>query len=68
MKDEPYRGLGLCSFAVVIFNLFRMQIIKGSYYVPFPERNRVRVIYLEGARGKVMDEERRGDRDKPFKL
>lgn len=42
-------------FAIVLFNLFRMQILKGGYYRSLSERNRVRVIYLEGARGKVMD-------------
>ncbi len=36
-------------------NLFHMQIVKGAYYRSLSEKNRLRVIYLEAARGKILD-------------
>ena len=45
----------LAGFLVVFFNLFRMQVIRGDYYWSLSEKNRIRVIYLEGPRGKILD-------------
>ena len=45
-------------FSLLLLNLFRMQILKGDYYQSLSEKNRVRVVYLEGPRGKILD--RRG--------
>ncbi len=42
-------------FLVLAFNLFRMQILKHDYYLGLSEKNRLRVIYLEGPRGKILD-------------
>lgn len=45
----------LACFLVLAFNLFRMQILKHDYYLGLSERNRLRVIYLEGPRGRIQD-------------
>lgn len=45
-------------FALVWANLFRMQIVQGGFYQSLSEKNRIRVIYLEAARGRILD--RRG--------
>ena len=44
----------LC-FAVLACWLFRMQIIRGDYYRSLSEKNRIRLIYLEGPRGRILD-------------
>lgn len=43
------------AFAMLALNLFYMQIIKGKYYRSLSEKNRIRVFYLEGARGNIID-------------
>lgn len=45
-------------FLALAFNLFRMQILRHDYYLGLSERNRLRVIYMEGPRGRILD--RRG--------
>ena len=47
--------LMLAGFAVLFLNLVRMQILKGDYYRSLSERNRVRVVHLEAARGQILD-------------
>lgn len=47
--------LALIGMIVLGANLFHMQIIKGAYYRSLSEKNRLRVIYLEAARGKIFD-------------
>lgn len=42
-------------FSVVLFNLFNMQVLKHEYYLGLSEKNRLRVIYLEGPRGRILD-------------
>lgn len=44
----------LC-FVFVAVNLFRLQIMQGSYYRDLSEKNRLRIITLEGPRGKILD-------------
>lgn len=46
-------------FLVVLGNLFRMQVLRHDYYLGLSEKNRLRVIYLEGPRGRILD--RRGE-------
>ena len=50
--------LTLFLFLVVFLNLFYLQVLKGDYYRELSEKNRLRVLYLEPPRGKIMD--RRG--------
>lgn len=47
-----------CLFLFLGTNLFYLQIIRGNYYWILSERNRIRLIYLEGPRGRILD--RRG--------
>src|SRR5258708_2165255 len=45
-------------FTLLLLNLFRLQVVKGDYYQMLSEKNRLRVVYLEGPRGNILD--RRG--------
>src|SRR3989338_2083166 len=45
-------------FLAIFLNLFRLQVLKSEYYRDLSERNRLRVLYLEPPRGKILD--RRG--------
>ena len=45
----------LVGFSVVLFNLILMQVFRGDYYRSLSEKNRIRVIYLEAPRGKIVD-------------
>ena len=45
----------LGAYLILGLNLFRMQILKWNYYFDLSEKNRLRVVYLEGTRGKVFD-------------
>ncbi len=42
-------------FAVVLGNLFRLQVLNGAYYRDLSAKNRLRVLYLEPPRGKILD-------------
>ena len=42
-------------FLLLVLSLFRMQILRGEYYRGLSEKNRIRLIYLEGPRGKILD-------------
>ncbi len=55
MKANRLSLFVLIGFLAVLFNLFRMQVFRGDYYQSLSERNRIRIIYLEGPRGKILD-------------
>ncbi|OIO37954.1 MAG: penicillin-binding protein 2 [Candidatus Omnitrophica bacterium CG1_02_46_14] len=55
MKANRLSIIILIGFLVILANLIRMQIILGDYYRTLSEKNRIRVIYLEGPRGKILD-------------
>ncbi len=55
MRPNRLSILLLLGFLFLFVNLVRMQILKGPYYRSLSERNRIRVIYLEGGRGKILD-------------
>lgn len=42
-------------FLALFLNLFHMQILKSAYYKRLSEKNRIRVLYLEGPRGRLLD-------------
>ena len=48
----------LAGFLLLAANLVRMQVFQGDYYRLRSEKNRIRVIYLEGPRGKILDRKR----------
>ena len=58
MKAGRLSACAFFLFAFLAVCLFRMQILKGDYYRGLSEKNRLRLVYLEGARGKILD--RRG--------
>ncbi len=45
-------GIG---FFVLFLNLFRMQIVQKDAYRALSEKNRIRVVYLEAPRGKILE-------------
>ncbi|MBI3315791.1 MAG: penicillin-binding protein 2 [Candidatus Omnitrophica bacterium] len=47
--------LAALGFGVIFLNLVRMQILQSDHYSSLSEKNRIRVIYLEGPRGKILD-------------
>ena len=55
MKPNRLSLLMLIGFIALGLNLFRMQIFKGGFYRSLSEKNRIRVIYLEGGRGEITD-------------
>ena len=42
-------------FAFLAVALFRLQILKGEYYRGLSEKNRLRLVYLEAPRGRMID-------------
>ncbi len=42
-------------FSILIFRLFQVQIVKGSDYLTFAERNRQRVVPIPAERGQIYD-------------
>lgn len=58
-KAEVKAGrLSLIAFvflSIVLAGLFRLQVMNGAYYRDLSEKNRLRVLYLEPARGKILD-------------
>src|SRR5262249_29124736 len=55
MRFRTVRIIVLCLLLMIGFDLFYAQIIKGSYYYNLSMRNRIRVIPLEGVRGRIFD-------------
>ncbi len=41
----------------IALNLFYTQVLRGRYYYSLSMRNRIRVVALEGARGRIIDRE-----------
>jgi len=59
-EDLKKKSLYLIVFVLVllgilVMRLFVMQIIKGSYYEGLSENNRIRIIAVPAARGKILD-------------
>jgi penicillin-binding protein 2 len=48
-----YAFLG--SFAILALGLFQTQVVRGRYYQQISESNRIRLIRLESARGRIFD-------------
>lgn len=42
-------------FALILVNLFRMQILQGDDFKTLSEKNRIRVRLLEAPRGRILD-------------
>ena len=57
MRIKILRVIIVGLFAAVILNLFYLQVIRGSYFYNLSKNNRIRVVPLEGWRGKIKDRE-----------
>lgn len=55
MRLKIIRYAALFLLMMIAFNLFYTQVIRGKYYYGLSMRNRIRVVALEGARGKITD-------------
>lgn len=42
-------------FSLILLSLFRLQIVQGGYFRSLSEKNRLRLVHLEGPRGKIED-------------
>ncbi len=48
-----------CAYLILAAYLAYMQIGRADYYISLSEKNRIRILYLEAPRGRILD--RRGD-------
>ncbi len=55
MRFKIVRITVLVLLFLIAMQLFYAQIIKGSYYYNLSMRNRIRVVPLEGVRGRIID-------------
>ncbi len=55
MRIKIIENIVLFSVALITFALIYMQTIKGGYYYNQSVNNRIRVIPIEGPRGKIID-------------
>jgi penicillin-binding protein 2 len=55
MRLKILHILVVFSFAVIALQLVYMQIIRGQYYFELSRNNRIRVVPLEGWRGRIKD-------------
>ncbi len=56
----PFVMIGVAlTFGIFLMRLFQLQIIRGDEYQIRSERNSVRTVRLEAARGEILDRERR---------
>ncbi len=55
MRLFIFRGLVYAGLTVLGCGLFRVQVVQGHEYRRLGEQNRIRLIPLEAARGKVLD-------------
>jgi penicillin-binding protein 2 len=45
----------ICLFLVIVLDLFYVQAIRGRYFYNLSKNNRIRVVPLEGWRGRILD-------------
>lgn len=57
MRSKIIRNLTLFLLLAICANLFYTQVIRGYYYYNLSMRNRIRVVALEGVRGRIVDRE-----------
>lgn len=55
MRLKIIRIIILILFVFILVGLFYLQIINGSYYYQLSKNNRIRVVPLEGWRGRIKD-------------
>jgi len=55
IRIKLYAGTIFFLFFILVLRLFHMQIIKHEEYIRYSENNRIRVVPLEAARGRIYD-------------
>ncbi|MDP8211834.1 MAG: penicillin-binding protein 2 [Candidatus Zapsychrus exili] len=55
MRLKIIRIITIILFLIVILDLFYVQAIRGRYYYNLSKNNRVRIVPLEGWRGRIFD-------------
>jgi len=55
IKSGRLSLFSLIFFGLLAVSLVRMQILQKDYYQSLSEKNRIRLVYLEGPRGKILD-------------
>ena len=55
VRFDLFRGIIYGGLVVLALGLFRVQVLEGDYYRNLGEKNRIRLIPLEAARGRVFD-------------
>jgi penicillin-binding protein 2 len=55
MRFKILRIIVFFLLGMIALNLFYAQIVRGSYYYTLSMRNRIRVVPLEGVRGRILD-------------
>lgn len=55
MRLKIIRLSTIAVFAIILLNLIYIQVIKGGYYFNLSLHNRIRLVALEGPRGRIKD-------------
>ncbi len=55
MRLKVLRVIIIFLFGLIAAHLFYIQILRGRYYYDLSRNNRIRVVALEGRRGKILD-------------
>ena len=55
MRLKIIRLIIIFLFGMIVCELFYVQIIRGRYYFRLSKNNRIRVVPLEGGRGRIFD-------------
>ncbi|MBF0595124.1 MAG: penicillin-binding protein 2 [Candidatus Omnitrophica bacterium] len=55
MRLNVIRNIIICLMLFIAVDLFYLQVIRGGYFAHLSESNSIRVVPIEGARGRVYD-------------
>ena len=55
MRIKILRILIIILFIVAVMNLVYVQAIRGNYYYKLSKNNRIRIVPMEGWRGRIFD-------------
>ena len=55
MRLKIIRLSTIAAFIIILLNLIYIQVIKGGYYFDLSLHNRIRLLSLEGPRGRIKD-------------
>ncbi len=59
MRIQIIRNITIALFALIAFDLFFLQVIRGGYFYRLSQNNSIRLIPFEGKRGRVLDRDGR---------